>query len=134
MQRRQLGVSTAGRALQLALGLVSLRVATANGLAVAVRTDLRAHAHARHAVRPVLALHPRTQFWKIFGLPLSRSCGVPKRESPSPRVYENINERLLRPGNFPSKTKSSAFRRGFQSGEDRFFRAILEMERCKREK
>jgi len=65
VQRRQFGISAAGRPLQLALGLIGLRVATANEFSAVLRwTDFRAHALARHAMRPVLALDFRAQFWK----------------------------------------------------------------------
>lgn len=71
VQRWQLRVSTAGGTLQLALGPVSFRVAAANEFAAALRTGLRAHAHARHAMGAVLAFHPRAQLCKTF-LPFSR--------------------------------------------------------------
>jgi hypothetical protein len=65
VQRWQFGISAASRPLQLALGLIGLRVAAANEFSAVLHwTDFRAHALARHAMRPVLALDFRTQFWK----------------------------------------------------------------------
>lgn len=76
MQDWQFGIPAAGRLLQFALGRVRFGIAAAHWLPAALGTLVGAHAHAGHAVSPVLAFDPRAKLWKenaSFGSILSRS-------------------------------------------------------------
>lgn len=64
MQHWQFGIPSAGRLLQLALRRVRFGIAAAHWLPAALGTLVGAHAHAGHAVSPVIALNPRAKLWK----------------------------------------------------------------------
>lgn len=64
MQDWQFGIPPAGRPLQLALRRVRFGIAAAHWFPAALGTLVGAHAHAGHAVSPVIALNPRAKLWK----------------------------------------------------------------------
>lgn len=64
VQDRQFRIPSASCLLQFALRWVRLGIAAAHWFPSALRTLVRTHADASHAMSPMIALYPRAKLWK----------------------------------------------------------------------